>query len=199
MLRSDFGWLIPAILVAIWQVFGVWRRLPVTNPKDTQIQGKYQDIDRAKLEYFIFLTVAVLLIQVSIPLLPIFQSQVWQIVVRIVGYLLIFIGLSTSLSAVSTLGTNWTGMSEYRIKHGQNLVTWGIYGKVRHPIYLAVILELVGFELVANSWIFVPIFLLAFWVFNTHITNEEELLVKRFGSHYQAYSSRVKRLIPYLY
>lgn len=199
MLRPDFGWLLPAILIATWQVFGIWKKLPALNQSDTQMSGTYQDIDRMRLEYFVYLVALILFVQVSIPLLPIFLAPNLVIATRILGYILVFCGVYLSLSALKALGNNWTGMSEYRIKHGQTLVTKGVYQLVRHPIYLAVILELIGFELVANSWLFLPIFILAFWIFNTHITNEEELLIKKFGPQYQAYSSRVKRLIPYLY
>ncbi|HML96547.1 MAG TPA: isoprenylcysteine carboxylmethyltransferase family protein [Thermodesulfobacteriota bacterium] len=74
------------------------------------------------------------------------------------------------------------------------IVTGGIYGVTRNPMYLSMVLILAaGGFLLNNLWLLiaVPIFVAVMqkWV----IQREERYLEKKFGGVYTAYKSRVRR------
>jgi len=74
----------------------------------------------------------------------------------------------------------------------QEVISTGLYGIVRHPMYMGALLFVVGLPLALGSWwglLFVPAIagLLA-W----RLVDEERLLVKSLAG-YSAYRSRVRR------
>lgn len=80
----------------------------------------------------------------------------------------------------------------------QQLLTEGIYGRVRHPRYLGFVLGVLAVAFATDYlalYLLVPIFLLQiYWV----TVLEERELVDRFGARYAAYQARVPRLLPRL-
>jgi len=78
------------------------------------------------------------------------------------------------------------------------LLEEGIYGVVRHPRYLSVIVGTIGFALVVNyagAYVLVAACLLGLWPL---IIAEERELAARFGPAYEEYRRRVPALIPRL-
>lgn len=76
------------------------------------------------------------------------------------------------------------------------LLQEGIYGVVRHPRYLSVILGTTGWAMVANhlgAYVVLAACLLGLW---PTIVLEERELADRFGAAYAAYRRRVPALIP---
>lgn len=85
-------------------------------------------------------------------------------------------------------------------KGKDQVITTGIYGVVRHPIYAGVILLVLGLALALNALyalIYVPVFALLFWLCTAV---EERELIKEYGDEYRQYQAKTKsRLIPYLF
>jgi protein-S-isoprenylcysteine O-methyltransferase Ste14 len=78
------------------------------------------------------------------------------------------------------------------------LLQEGIYGVIRHPRYLSVIIGTAGFSLFVN-YLGTYVLVLASTVFLFLVIRLEELeLSHRFGATYEAYRSRVPSLIPHL-
>ncbi len=79
----------------------------------------------------------------------------------------------------------------------KNIVTSGIYSRLRHPIYLSLIIMNIGIALAFNSWIslfFAIIFALS-WILTA--LEEEKYLLNKFGREYEEYMKNVRwRLIP---
>ena len=93
------------------------------------------------------------------------------------------------------LGTNWSHALEFR--EGHQLVTHGVYRRVRHPMYLALLLYAVGQALVLPNSIAGPFFLIAFALLVAiRIGPEERMMLGKFGAHYEAYMARTRRLVP---
>lgn len=199
MFREDILWFIPAISIALLQVKIIWRSLPAPEQSDTKKEGVYSDLDRALFTYWQYGAYFLFWIQLVFPLFIITESSQMIILLRLLGYGMIILGFLASYSALKRLDRNWTGLDEYRIKNGQQLVMTGIYKIVRHPIYLAVILEIVGFELVATSWLWIILLAVVFYVINQHIRKEDLLLEEEFGEKFLEYKKRTKALVPYLY
>ena len=92
---------------------------------------------------------------------------------------------------------NWS--SEVVLKRNQELITTGVYGYVRHPIYTGVLLMALGSGLSAGTILaFLPFLALLFF-FWFKSKGEEELLTEHFPREYPAYKRRVKALIPYVF
>ena len=93
------------------------------------------------------------------------------------------------------LGTNWSLTLEIREQH--QLITQGVYRRIRHPMYSALALYAVGHALVIPNWVAGPSNLVAFAVlFALRVRAEERMMLEQFGDEYTAYVARTKRLVP---
>lgn len=80
------------------------------------------------------------------------------------------------------------------------LIKTGVFSKIRHPMYLSLILMYLGVTLAWGIvWMLIPLILFSVFFVLT-INKEEELLLERFGHHYEEYKKSVPwRLIPWLF
>jgi protein-S-isoprenylcysteine O-methyltransferase Ste14 len=112
---------------------------------------------------------------------------------------LVLIGIAAllGLAAGFGLGRSLTA-TVVPVEKGQ-LVTRGLYGWVRHPIYLAVILLLTGIALLAGRWWpGLLVALVTYGYFDRKAAAEERYLVRRYAD-YEAYRQRVGKLLPRLW
>ncbi|MFQ5723225.1 MAG: methyltransferase family protein [Terriglobia bacterium] len=116
---------------------------------------------------------------------------------RYVGLALYAGGTVLAFAALRALGKQYSGYVTLQEDH--RLVQTGIYGVIRHPIYLRALLVFVGLPLVFRSWLLVPLFLLGSVFVALRIRQEEKLLAEHFGAEFEAYRRRTWRLLPYLY
>src|SRR5437773_2410256 len=99
------------------------------------------------------------------------------------------------LGSHSDLGTNWSITLEVREQH--RLITQGVYRRIRHPMYLALVLYSIGEALVIPNWVAGPANLIAFAILLAlRVRAEERMMGEEFGDEYAVYSARTKRLIP---
>jgi len=79
------------------------------------------------------------------------------------------------------------------------VITTGIYGFVRHPMYLGGVLLFIGTPLLLGSWYGLVIGTSMFFLLAGRIIGEEKMLAKELEG-YPEYKKKVKyRLIPYLF
>ena len=78
------------------------------------------------------------------------------------------------------------------------LVTTGVYGLVRNPIYSAFMFACTGVLFISGNVFFYPLFFF-FWAFMTvlMINTEEKWLEKTYGDEYREYKKKVNRCIPW--
>jgi protein-S-isoprenylcysteine O-methyltransferase Ste14 len=115
---------------------------------------------------------------------------------RWAGALLLVVAAAGAAAGVWTLGRNLTPFPE-PADHSK-LVQHGIYAKIRHPLYTAVILSGFGLALVCLSWpaLLVAAALVPF--FHAKSCREEHLLRQKFP-RYRKYETRTRRFIPWIY
>jgi protein-S-isoprenylcysteine O-methyltransferase Ste14 len=80
------------------------------------------------------------------------------------------------------------------------LVTTGVFSKMRHPMYLSLILMYLGLAIAWGVvWMLLPSLLFSVLTVLT-TSKEEEFLLRRFGHQYEAYMQAVPwRLIPKIF
>jgi protein-S-isoprenylcysteine O-methyltransferase Ste14 len=131
---------------------------------------------------------------VSTPLL-VFADYPLRPVPFAAGILCLAVGLWFFHRSHADLGTNWSITLEVREKH--QLVTHGIYRRVRHPMYMALGLYSLGQALMLPNWVAGPSYLVALGLlFALRVGPEERMMREEFGADYEAYMARTKRLVP---
>jgi protein-S-isoprenylcysteine O-methyltransferase Ste14 len=114
-----------------------------------------------------------------------------------IGLVLMLFGLWLFYRSHADLGINWS--ATLQIRDGHQLVTSGIYSRLRHPMYASMFLLGVAQVLFLPNWIAGPAYLVSFgtlYVFRFKI--EERMMLDRFGEEYKSYMQRTGRLIPRL-
>lgn len=78
------------------------------------------------------------------------------------------------------------------------LMTTGVYGVVRNPVYSAFIFVFTGILLFESNYFLLPL-PIVFWIFLTALMKqtEEKWLLRQFGEEYAAYCREVNRVIPW--
>jgi protein-S-isoprenylcysteine O-methyltransferase Ste14 len=117
--------------------------------------------------------------------------------VRWIGVALYIVGGALRLGPVFVLGNRFSGL--VAIQPGHTLVTDGIYGVIRHPSYLGLLVNALGWALVFRSGIGVLLTALLLIPLVARMNAEEALLRSHFGDAYASYMARTSRLIPGVY
>jgi protein-S-isoprenylcysteine O-methyltransferase Ste14 len=106
-----------------------------------------------------------------------------------VGFVIVAAGIVPFMRARTTVDPT-------RPQGASSLVTGGVYRLTRNPMYLGMLLALLGWAVfLANgpALIFLPAFVLYLTEFQ--IKPEERALAARFGADYAAYRTRVRRWV----
>ena len=86
-----------------------------------------------------------------------------------------------------------------KVVEGQKVISTGLYGIVRHPMYFATILLFMAMPLVLGSVISFVVFLAYPIIIAVRIKNEEEVLTRELEG-YEEYKKKVKyRMIPFIW
>jgi len=117
--------------------------------------------------------------------------------VRWLGVVLFIAGGALRMWPVLVLGNRFSGL--VAIQSGHALMTRGIYGTIRHPSYLGLLVNSLGWALAFRSGVGVMLTALTLIPLLARIRAEETLLYAHFGAEYAAYRARTWRLIPGIY
>ena len=117
-----------------------------------------------------------------------------------------FFGRKVALLALLLLGLLFGGVAvlQFRVKHttinpshpnaATNLITHGIYGYTRNPMYLGLLLILIAFLLYRqNAFNTITVALFVYYMNRFQIEPEERILETKFGKPYQLYLKQVRR------
>jgi protein-S-isoprenylcysteine O-methyltransferase Ste14 len=96
------------------------------------------------------------------------------------------------------LGLNWSATLEIRKDH--QLVTSGVYRRIRHPMYTSIFLFSAAQAMLLPNWLagfsaLVPFTLL----YLIRTPREEQMMSNIFGDEYRTYMQRTGRLLPRLW
>jgi len=94
---------------------------------------------------------------------------------------------------------NSYGASTIETFTDQKVISTGLYAFVRHPMYMGVLVMMIGVPIALGSWWGLAILALIFPVLVWRILDEEKLLTNDLPG-YGAYTQKVRyRLVPYLW
>jgi protein-S-isoprenylcysteine O-methyltransferase Ste14 len=149
-----------------------------------------------------WIIVAVALLGLLAAYLPAYtdRKDFWTLdgeTMRWCGVVLYAAGGALRLWPVFVLGDRFSGL--VAIQPGHTLVTGGVYGVIRHPSYLGLLVNALGWGLAFGAGVGVLLTALMIPPLLARIRAEERLLHSHFGDEYGAYCARTARLIPGLY
>ena len=133
-------------------------------------------------------------IAIATPLLAFaaYPNPVWLVGL---GVVLAAFGIWLFWRSHADLGRNWSPVLELRESHG--LVTSGVYARVRHPMYTAILLIVCAQAAFLGNWIAGPAGLVAFTLlYLDRVGPEERMMADRFGADWDQYAARTGRLFP---
>jgi len=116
--------------------------------------------------------------------------------ISLVGDLLVVIGLGVAMLVVIQ---NSYAAATVRVEADQKLVSTGLYGLVRHPMYTGNVIMMVGIPLALGSYWGLVFLIPGLIVLASRIRDEEKLLEQELDG-YSQYTQQVHyRLVPYVW
>ena len=116
-----------------------------------------------------------------------------HIEIQYIGLFLLVISLIWIVVAQAQMSTSWRiGIDE---KNKTRLVTEGVFSISRNPIFLGMIVTLLGLFLILPNAITFCILVTVFIVIQIQVRLEEEFLLKQHGNDYTNYQSKTKRFL----
>lgn len=110
-------------------------------------------------------------------------------------FLLVMTSLLLFVTSSRAMGKNWSFVARTREDH--QLVTWGPFARVRHPIYTGIFCFMIGMAIAFGHYRGlipgIPLYWIGTWI---RVAREEKLLRAEFGAAYDDYAARVKRFVP---
>jgi len=188
------GWLYVATWIIVGSAYSAYvaKHDPALLKRRTEAGVSYEK-EHAQKIIILFLYVAFVLLVTLPPLdfrfgwsrVPWYASVLGDVLIAVSFYIFFLVSKVNTYAAANV-----------RVEEGQKVVSTGVYGIVRHPMYSGALFLLVGTPIALGSWwslLLVPLFVPILYF---RITNEEKVL-KRDLQGYEEYTHKVRyRLIP---
>ena len=188
------GWLFIGLLFIPMFIFGIY----LFFKKPELLRSRLNNKEKEGTQKFVVLISALLFIGGFIVCGLDYRYEFSKLpdYIVIIGSVLLLIGYALY---IEVMRENEYLLRTIEIEKEQKVVDTGLYGLVRHPMYLSVILLFLSFPLVLGSLYGFYIFLIFPLVLIIRIRNEEKILVKELKG-YSKYKLKVKyKLIPFIW
>ncbi|MEN0002433.1 MAG: protein-S-isoprenylcysteine O-methyltransferase [Pseudomonadota bacterium] len=176
-----------------WLIARAW--LTDSDPiavKSSEVDGR----ERALLAFVLLGMIFLPLIALATPVLDFARYEPGWIAF-VAGVAAGGLGLYLFYRSHVDLGRFWSPTLETR--QGHMLVTNGIYGRIRHPMYTAIFLICIAQALLMDNWVAGPAGLLTFvMLYLFRVGREEAMMRDEFGQAYTEYEKATPRLVPKL-
>lgn len=183
------------IALFVWRSYVVWKKTGV-NPVVFKGSGDTHDFIGRVFKLLVAVVVAVVFIYSFLPsayqyLLPVpWLECSW---IRLSGVILLSASLVWTILAQGQMGESWRiGIDSAR---KTTLVQGGVFRISRNPIFLGIMITLLGLFLMIPNAVTLLIFVLALVLINIQVRLEEEYLKTMHGDDYVGYTRRVPRWI----
>jgi protein-S-isoprenylcysteine O-methyltransferase Ste14 len=192
---TAFAKLLWVAFVLGWGVIRVRYARRARRNRQVEEQDRTYEIALLILSFVGYL--AVPLVYVGTPWLS-FADYPVQPVLLVTGIVASAASLWLFWRSHADLGRNFSIKLVIREQHA--LVTTGVYRLIRHPMYASALLWSLGQALLLPNWVTALGGLFGFCIlYFGRVKREEMLMRKTFGTSYEDYMARTKRLVPHVY
>lgn len=123
----------------------------------------------------------------------------WSVMPKVVTVIAALLFLLAYLLYAEVMRENAYLSRTIQVEEGQTVVSTGLYGVVRHPMYMATLLLFLVMPLVLGSWWALIPFAFSPAIIISRLKDEEELLTRELAG-YAEYKEKVKyRIIPFIW
>jgi protein-S-isoprenylcysteine O-methyltransferase Ste14 len=165
---------------------------PLVLPKDDSAYGLIGFYFKLTLILmFVYVIVFALFPTVHVHFLPV--NQLNNIILTYIGLGFLAIALVWTIIAQVHMRDSWRIGIDTETK--TELVTTGLFGLSRNPIFFGMILSLIGLFLTTPNALTGLFLILGYVLIQVQIRLEEEFLTKEHGQEYLNYKQKVRRLI----
>ena len=188
------GWLFMGVLFIPIFIAGI-----VMMIKNPQLLASRLDIKEKQKEQSILIKLSGLMFIVGFILAGLDYRFQWIQVSPIVSYIASGVLVLAYILWAEVLRENKYLSRTIKVEEEQQLIDTGLYGIVRHPMYLASVILFLMMPLVLGSVVSLFVFLFYPIIIVFRIINEEEILEKELKGYIE-YKKKVKyRLIPFIW
>lgn len=114
-------------------------------------------------------------------------------ILQVAGIILCLLSLLWTIVAQWQMGKSWRiGLDE---NNKTDLISTGLFGISRNPIFLGMLITLLGFFLLMPNAITLLVLVSGFMLIQIQVRLEEDFLLKQHGTNYEYYKKSVKRFI----
>jgi protein-S-isoprenylcysteine O-methyltransferase Ste14 len=129
---------------------------------------------------------------------PRFANYEFKIYFAYAGAAVFALGLWLFYLAHQGLGRNFSISLD--VREGHVLISKGVYGVIRHPMYSAFWLWAIAQFLLLPNWVAGSAGILGFGILYVgRVAQEERLMLDTFGDDYRSYMKCTARIIPWIY
>ena len=111
----------------------------------------------------------------------------------VAGTVMVVAGVVINIVGRVQLGSNWA--NHIKIYDDHKLVTTGVYGVCRHPLYASLFLALFGGALAYASWVAAVLTAVVFVPMMNYRAKQEEVFLAKEFAEYKNYKKKVRRFI----
>jgi protein-S-isoprenylcysteine O-methyltransferase Ste14 len=177
----------------VWRSFVVWKTTGINPVVFKRTDSAHDYIGRLFRLLFALIVIIVLVYSFWPNSYGVFMPIEWleRSLVRWIGVTLLSLSLLWTVLAQTQMGYSWRiGIDE---EHRTSLVVEGIFRISRNPIFLGMIVTLVGLFLIIPNAITLLILVLGFVLIQVQVRLEEAFLSRVHGSDYEEYRRKVHR------
>ena len=191
------GWVYLVVIISASAAYSIYLAThdPALLKRRTEVGISYEKEPAQKIIiFFLYITCLVLIILPPLDVRYGWSFMPWY--VSILGNL--FVAFSFYMFYLVSK-VNTYAAANIRVEEGQKVITTGLYGFVRHPMYLGAIFLFIGTPLALGSWwtlLLVPVFLS---ILVARILNEEKILAHDLPGYTEYQKKVTTRLIPFLW
>ena len=188
------GWLMMGILFIPMMIMGIVMLCSAPELLSKRIKNKEERTTQKGV-----VTLSGLLFIISFIVAGLNYRYQWHTLPTILPYIASVIFLIGYAMYAEVMRENAWLSRTIEVQDGQSVVSTGLYGIVRHPMYTATILMYLAMPLVLDSLIAFGIMLLYIPIIIRRINDEEQLLNTQLNG-YTEYCTQVRwRLMPFIY
>ncbi|HET8846885.1 MAG TPA: isoprenylcysteine carboxylmethyltransferase family protein [Ktedonobacteraceae bacterium] len=191
------AWVFIVVFTAVTSVPSVY--LALKNPAALQRRMHAGPTAETRTVQKFISTVTLLLLPVVIVFSAFGHRFGWSPVpaaVSVIGDALVAIGLGIVMLVIIQ---NSYAAANITVESGQKVISSGLYGLVRHPMYVGVLIMMLGIPLALDSWWGLVVLIPDVIVFILRILDEEKMLKQELDG-YNKYTQEVHyRLVPYIW